>query len=213
VSGTRGHSPRPSWRPRGRRSQAAGILLACLLGVGAALLVSCGSSGGGLIPSANAGPLQSDFDEVAQAAQNGDGSCAATEAAIAKTERDYQALPAAVDSGLRGTLRRGIANLRVRALALCVQPSAQTTATTTTAHTTTSTQTSTTTPTVTGTTTTQTAPTTTSAPPTTVPGGGTPAPGGEGEAQPGAGNGQGGGAGGGEGSGSGGTRPGQEGQK
>jgi len=171
------------------------ILLAGLLGVSAALLVACGSSGKGLIPSANAGPLQSDFEAVAQAAQSGEGSCTATEAAIAKTETDFAALPATVDSGLHKTLSLGIANLRRRALALCAQPLPQTTSTTktTTPTTATSTQTTpTTTSTPTETTATSTTPTT-SAPTATTPGGGTPAPGSE--SSPGASSGPGGGTG------------------
>jgi cytoskeletal protein RodZ len=171
------------------------ILLAGLLGVSAALLVACGSSGKGLIPSANAGPLQSDFEAVAQAAQSGEGSCTATEAAIAKTETDFAALPATIDSGLHKTLSLGIANLRRRALALCAQPLPQTTSTTktTTPTTATSTQTTpTTTSTPTETTATSTTPTT-SAPTATTPGGGTPAPGSE--SSPGASSGPGGGTG------------------
>jgi len=171
------------------------ILLAGLLGVSAALLVACGSSGKGLIPSANAGPLQSDFEAVAQAAQSGEGSCTATEAAIAKTETDFAALPATIDSGLHKTLSLGIANLRRRALALCAQPLPQTTSTTktTTPTTATSTQTTpTTTSTPTETTATSTTPTP-SAPTATTPGGGTPAPGSE--SSPGASSGPGGGTG------------------
>ncbi len=179
-------------------SPAPRVLLACLLGVVAALPVSCGSSSSaGLIPTGNAGPLQSDFEAVAQAAQSGDGSCGATETAILKTEQDFGALPASIDSGLRNTLHQGIANLRSRALVLCAQPLVQTTSTNTSPKTTTAT-TPATTPTVTQTTTTPTTPTT---PPTTTttpgPGGGTPAPG-AGETPPGAGNGQGGGTGAGE---------------
>jgi len=170
------------------------ILLAGLLGVAAAVLVACGSSGKGLIPAANAGPLQSDFEAVAQAAQSGEGSCTATEAAIAKTETDFATLPATVNSGLHKTLSLGIANLRRRALTLCAQPLPQTTSTTktTTPTTATNTQTTpTTTPTHTETTTT---PTTSTPPPTaTTPGGGTPAPGNE--SQPGASSGPGGGTG------------------
>jgi hypothetical protein len=150
--------------------------LACLLGVTTALLISCGSSGKGLIPAADAGPLRSDFEAVATDAHNGNGNCAATEAAIFQTEHDFSALPASVDSGLHERLRAGIKNLRERALELCAQPYPQGTATNTSSRTTTSTQTTSTTPTVTQTTSTQTTPTTTS---TTTPstGGGTPAPG------------------------------------
>ncbi len=176
------------------------VLLAGLLGVSAALLVACGSSDKGLIPTANAGPLKGDFEAVAQAAESGEGSCTATEAAIEKTEGDFAALPATVDAGLRKTLDVGIANLRRRALVLCAQPLPQTTSTTktktsTTPTTTTSTQTTpTTTPTTTHTETTTTPTTPTPTTPTaTTPGGGTPAPGTESE--PGVANGPGGGTG------------------
>jgi hypothetical protein len=151
--------------------------IACMLGLAAALLISCGSSGAGLIPAGNAGPLQSDFEEIASAAQSGNGSCSATEAAILKAERDFRALPASINAALSSKLREGIANLRTRALALCAQPLAQPTVTNTT-PTTTQTTPAQTTPTTTQTTPTQTTPTTTT-PTTTGPGGGTPAPGGE----------------------------------
>jgi cell division septation protein DedD len=187
------------------------VLVASVLGVGAALLVSCGTSGKGLIPTGNAGPLQSDFEAVARDAQNGNGRCTATEAAIAKTEQDFGALPAMVDAGLRSRLREGITNLRTHALEVCAQPLPQATVTTTAPRTTTSTQTTSTTPTVTQTTPTQTAPTTST--PTTTGPGGTPAPGSE--ASPGAGN-EPGGARAGEGAagaGGGGAGGGQEGGK
>jgi len=166
-------------------------LLAGLLGVSAALLVSCGSSSGKLIPVADAGPLQSDFETVAQAAEAGNGNCSATEAAILTTEQDFNTLPTGVDTGLRNTLRQGIDNLRSHALALCAQPLAQATTTSTTPKTTPSTTTTsaTTTPATTETATTTTTATTT--PPSTPgTGGGTPAPG-VGEATPGTGGGTG----------------------
>jgi serine/threonine-protein kinase len=172
-------------------------LLACALGLATALLIACGSSGKGLIPTANAGPLQSDFEAVSQAAQSGNGSCTATEVALAKTEQDFATLPASVDVGLRGTLHQGIANLRTRALALCTQPLAPTTtATSTTRTTTTQAQTTTTQSTPTQTVTTPTTPTQTTAPPAST-GGGTIAPG---EA-PAGGNGNGNGNGNGPGNG------------
>jgi hypothetical protein len=152
------------------------------LGFAAALLVSCGSSGKGLIPAAQGGPLRNDFAAVNQAASSGNGNCGPTETAIARTEQDFAALPASVDAGLRNNLHQGIANLRSRALALCAQPIGGTTTGTTTAKTTTPTTTDTT-PTTTETTTTPTTtvttPTTTT-PTTTGAGGGTVAPG-EGE--------------------------------
>jgi hypothetical protein len=176
-----------------------------------ALLASCGSSGGGLIPVGNAGPLQSDFEAVAQAAENGDGSCTATETAIRKTEQDFSVLPSTIDGGLRNRLREGISKLHSDALELCKQPLAQSTSTNTSPTTSTSTRTTTTTPTVTQTTTTQTTPSTT--PTTAAPGGGTPAPGSGGaEVAPGAGSEQGGGGAGGGGAGGAGAG-GQEGGK
>jgi hypothetical protein len=172
----------------------ARVALAAVLGLAAALLVACSGSTGKLIPVADAGPLQGDFETVAQAAEAGNGSCSETEAAITKTEQDFSALPTTVDAGLRNTLRNGIENLRSHALALCAQPLVQTTTTsnpktTTTTIVPTETQTSTTPTTPTATT--PTTPATTTTPPTsTTPGGGTAAPG-VGEAAPG-GSGQGG---------------------
>jgi hypothetical protein len=159
-----------------------------LLGVAASVLVSCGSSGAGLIPSANTGPLKSDFEAVAQAAGSGNGSCAATESALGKTEQDFLALPTTVDTGLHRRLQEGIANLHKQALAMCAQPTPTATSTTSTQTTTTST---TTTPTTTQTTptpptTTTTIPTSTQTTPSPIAppnqGGGTEAPG-EAEAQ------------------------------
>ncbi len=174
------------------------VVSSAALGVAAAMLLACGSSGAGLIPVENAGPLQSDFETVAQAAENAGGSCVATEAAILKTERDFSSLPATVDAGLRNRLEEGIRKLHSDAVQLCKQPLAQTTATQNSPKTTTSTKTTTpaTTPTVTQTTTTTTTPTTPPAP--SGPGGGTPAPGGGAEASPGAGSEAGGGNGAGE---------------
>ncbi|HWX95956.1 MAG TPA: hypothetical protein VNZ01_03805 [Solirubrobacteraceae bacterium] len=195
----------PSYNDSSSRGTAATLIrgaLAGLLGMLAAVLVSCGSTGAGLIPAGSAGPLQSDFEAIARAAETGNGSCAATESAVAKTEADFNSLPASVDSGLRTRLREGITHLRSRALILCAQPIQQptvtsTTKTTPTVPTTTSTPTTTTptTPTVT----TPTTPTTT--PTTTGPEGGTPAPGtepapgGQGGTEPGAGGSGGAGAG------------------
>jgi hypothetical protein len=153
------------------------LLAAGPLGVAVAIvLVSCGSSGKGLIPIANAGPLQSDFEAVAQAARAGGGNCTATTEAINKTEQDFAALPVTIDAGLHNRLSQGISNLRERALALCAQPLAQTATTTTPRTTTTTTTTTPTTPTTT--TSTATTPATPVTPPNN--GGGTVAPG-EGE--------------------------------
>jgi hypothetical protein len=120
--------------PRSRALRA--FILALAVGVA---LSACGSSGKGLIPVAHAGPLLSDFEAVRQAAESGAGNCSATDAALAKTEEDFAALPPSVDRGLRANLRQGIANLRDKAHEKCAQL-------TTGTHTTTTTKTTTTTP-------------------------------------------------------------------
>jgi hypothetical protein len=156
------------------------VLLAALAGLAAALLVSCGGSNKALIPVAHAGPLLSDFEAVRNAAENADGNCSATEAALRKTEEDFGALPSTVDAGLRNNLHQGIVNLKVRAHELCEQPLAQGTGTTTTEKTTTTkaeTQPTTTTKTETQPTTSTTTPTVSTPTTTPGPGGGTPAPG------------------------------------
>ncbi len=107
----------------------ARLLSAAVLGAGAAVLVSCGSSGAGLIPAQDAGPLVRDFQAVEAAAKAGDGDCTGTEAALRTTESDYHALPTSIDAGLRARLEEGISHLHERALALCTQPLAQTTTT------------------------------------------------------------------------------------
>lgn len=180
--------------------QMVRALLALALGVLCALLVSCGGSGKGLIPAADAGPLRGDFEAISQAAKVGNGSCSATTKDIEKAQKDFESLPSSVDQGLRTRLSEGLANLRIRALEECEQPQAPaTTQTTQTTDTTTTTQ-----ATQTATTTTQTATTTNTAPtppaPSTtqtapLPGGGTPVPE---ETPPGPGTGNGGGTGAGE---------------
>lgn len=175
-------TPRATPDDRTRGVRTLRLALAGMLGVAAAVLVACGSSSGKLIPVADSGPLQGDFETVAQDAETGNGNCSTTETALAKTEQDFNALPASVDSGLRNTLRQGIDNLRARALALCAEPLAQTTSTSTTSKTNTSTSTSTptvtssaTTPTTTPSVTTPTSTAPSTNPTTTSPGGGTPA--------------------------------------
>jgi len=187
--------PTPSTRACSRRAWIVRAAAAGLLGLAAALLVSCGGSSDKLIPVANAGPLQSDFETVAQDAEAGNGNCSVTERAILETEQDFDALPAAVDAGLRETLRQGIENLHARALVLCAQPLVQSTLTSTASKTTASTPTTTTTTTTTATTPPSTTPDTT--PTSTTPAGGTSAPG-TGESSAGVPSGPGGGTGAGE---------------
>jgi hypothetical protein len=164
------------------------LALALALGAAAALLVACGSSGKGLIPAAAGGPLQSDIEAVEHAAEAGSGNCSGTEAALLKTDQDYAALPATLDSGLRSNIRQGVENLRKVAKEACAQPLVQTTTTTTPK----TTSTPTTPTTTTSTTTTPTTPEETTPPAEEEagagggPGGGTPAPG-EGQAGEGVG--------------------------
>jgi hypothetical protein len=113
------------------RRTVAKLLVAALLGAAAAGLVACGSSGNGLIPAAQAGPLQVDIEAVERAAEEGAGNCSATEAALLKTDQDYAALPRAVNATLRGKLRLGIENLHKVAREACAQPLAGTTTATT----------------------------------------------------------------------------------
>ena len=120
-----------------------------------------------------------------------DGDCSTTEAALLKTEQDFNGLPATVDSGLHARLQEGIAKLREDALARCAKPLTTSGTTSTSKAPTKSTPTKTqTTSTSTETQSTNTQTTTTSSTPTsTSPGGGTQAPeeGAAGSGQPGAG--------------------------
>jgi hypothetical protein len=120
-----------SMRARVPLNRAVALLASGLLGASAALLASCGSDSR-LIPLANSEPLQRDFEEVAHAAENAHGSCAATEAALAKAQADLSSLPSSVDAGLRRRLSEGLDRLRADALEVCGQPAAGTTAVTTT---------------------------------------------------------------------------------
>jgi hypothetical protein len=113
------------------RRTLATVLAAALLGAAAAGLVACGSSGGGLIPVAQATPLQTDIEAVEKAAEEGNGNCTATEAALLKTDQDYAALSPSVNSTLRGKLRLGIENLHKVAREACAQPLGGTTTATT----------------------------------------------------------------------------------
>ncbi len=222
---------RPNRRPRASRPAASRptvsrspaalggrLLLAALLGASVAVLISCGSSGAGLIPSENAGPLESDFQAVARAASTGDGNCSFTATAIHNTESDFHALPPSVDTGLRLRLEEGITHLREHALALCTQPLGQTTTSESTSTTKTTAPPTATSKTQTQTPTTSTGPTQTTTPTSTTeaevvpttpqpsgPGGGTPAPGvggsSEGQGAEGAGGGREGAGGSGEGAG------------
>jgi hypothetical protein len=122
--------------------------LASVLGVGAALLVACGSGTSALIPAGSAGPLQSDFDAVQSSVAAGD--CPDTKTEVQKTQDDLAALPGTVNPQLLQTLTTGVQTLAARATTECRQNA--TTPTTTTGPTTDSTPTDTNTNTDTNTT-------------------------------------------------------------
>jgi hypothetical protein len=158
------------------------LSLAASLACSAVLLCACGS-GTGLIPEVNAGPLRSDFEAVAIAAENGHGSCSTTSAALARTQSDFNKLPASVNAQLRAQLSKGISHLESQALKLCLQPAstgATTTATGGTSSKTSSLATSTTTSTTTATSSEEEPVSTSSTTSSTAPGavGGAEAPGG-----------------------------------
>ena len=129
------------------------LSLAAMLAGSAALLSACGGSSG-LIPEGNAGPLRGDFEAVASAAETGNGNCARTEKAIAKTEEDFAKLPSSVDSQLRTRISEGIDHLASQARVACKNPVGSGTTTTSTEKTSTTKTTSPPTSTTTTTTTT-----------------------------------------------------------
>jgi cell division septation protein DedD len=172
-------------------------LLAAVLGVAAAALVACGSSGSSdrkeLIPPRSADRLRSALSDVRSAVNA--GNCDSAAQAVARARGVLVNLPRAVDDRLVSRLREGIDNLQKIAPDECAQqdtttstetttetttpettstPSTATTSTTTTPTTSTSTTTTTTTPPTTGTTTTTPPATTTTAP--ADPSGGTTTP-------------------------------------
>jgi len=171
------HDASDGRRASGRTRTVLRTLLACSLGVGAALLVACGSSNKSLIPAASAGPLTEDVEAVEAAAKN--GNCGDTNTKLGKLEGDFVALPSTVNRGLRNTLRQGITNLRKVASELCAQRLVNTNTNTTQ----TKTETTPAPTTKTETSTTQTTPTTPPSEEEEEPGG-TPAPG-EGNGGPG----------------------------
>jgi hypothetical protein len=180
------------------------LLLAGILGLATAFVISCGSSGRGLISSSDAGPLKGAFDNVASAVSAGD--CNATRVALDQARQDLMNLPPTVDARLRRKLARGLANLSRNARTDCRLNRTQPTNTQTTPPT----QTTTTPPTTTQppTTSTQTTGPATSPPPTTQ----TTTSGGSGNGgapAPGDGGGNGSGGDGGNGGGNGGAVPGQ----
>jgi cell division septation protein DedD len=152
------------------------FVLAAVLGVAAAALVSCGGSRRDLIPPRSADRMKSALSDVRTAVHDGD--CEGASRALSRARGALLNLPRSVDDRLVTRLRQGISRLEVLAPRECVQETQTTTppTTETTTPETTPTETTTTpetTPTETTTTPTTTTDTTPTTPPTTTT---TPAP-------------------------------------
>lgn len=148
-------------------------LLAAILGFAAAFVVACGSSGNGLLSSAQSSSIAAQLTAV-QAAVNA-GHCAKAQAASRKLTNAISDLPSGVNQKLLTNLGQGAATVAQLAAKDCGKSQTTTTATVTS----TTTQTSTTAP-QTSSTATQSTPvttatqqTTTSSPPPTQTGGNT----------------------------------------
>ena len=139
-------------------------LLALLLGVAAALLAACGGTSDG-IPSANAGDLKSQIEDVQQAVDS--GRCSDVDGQLTQVDERIDDLPPSTDPQLVRTLREGADKLRSVAIEECDATPAKTTTETTTTQTETDTTPSDTTTTPTDTTTTTTPTTTMTPTPTT----------------------------------------------
>jgi hypothetical protein len=158
-----------------RMRRALPFLLALVLGVAAAVLVACGSSGSSrrqFIPDRSAQRMSDALDDVRSAVDDGD--CTKAEQALARARGVLVNLPSAVSDRLVARLRQGFDNLEGVAPRECArnraQSQTQTTTETTTPEATTTTTTATTpttTTTTTPTTTTSTTPTSTTTTPTT----------------------------------------------
>ena len=151
------------------------LLLALVLGVAAAALVACGSSGSSrrqFIPNRSAQRMSNALDDVRSAVDAGD--CTTAEQALARARGVLVNLPSSVSDRLVARLRQGLDNLRVVAPKECAENRAKSQTQTTTTETTTPEATTETTPTTTTsttptTTTSTTATTTTTTPTTTTP--------------------------------------------
>jgi hypothetical protein len=114
-----------------RTRRTARPAFAAMLGLTAALLVACGGSSANLIPAQQAGPLERDFQKVAEVASSGDGECEPTEIAVRTAERAIESLPSNVEETLVSRLEEVTQNLRKHALKDC-EKEAHTTTTSTT---------------------------------------------------------------------------------
>ena len=94
------------------------LLLALVLGAGAAIgLAACGSSDS-LIPSSDASKLERQLASLKKSVDGGE--CDAADAAVAELTNAVANLPKSVDAKLRDSLHRGVANLAARAPQACL---------------------------------------------------------------------------------------------
>jgi hypothetical protein len=110
--------------------RALPLLLAFALGLGAAGLTACGSSGGSskaLIGADDADGLKSDFDAVASAVA--DGNCPKASQALLRAGTDIDQLPARVSKRLQRRLADGLDTLREQARQECAANLTQTSTT------------------------------------------------------------------------------------
>jgi outer membrane biosynthesis protein TonB len=102
-------------------------LLALVLGVAAALLVACGGGTKGGIPSASAGDLKSQLQDVQQAVE--DGRCQDIAGQLRQVDEGIDNLSSSVDERLRANLRDAGEALHRTALPECNEGETPTTST------------------------------------------------------------------------------------
>ena len=95
-------------------------VLALALGAGAALLVACGGTTKGGIPSASAGDLKSQIEDVQQAVDG--GRCDEVSGQLRQVDDGIDELPATVDERLTQALRDASDKLRASAISQCNEP-------------------------------------------------------------------------------------------
>jgi hypothetical protein len=140
------------------------ILLPCLLGLAAALLVACGDTTG-FIPSTDASQINQNIDAASNAVSS--GRCTRAQSAVDRALTHVDQLPASVDPQLKARLVEGLRRLQAESATECAANKPEkTTSTETTTTDTTPTETTDTTPTDTATIDTQTQPTETQTQPT-----------------------------------------------
>lgn len=119
---------------RARPAKALPLLLAFVLGLGAAGLAACGDkTNPAMIPAANADGLRADLEDVGAAIESHD--CNDAEKAIAQVKSDLLELPAGTSKRLQERLDEGVRKLAEQAKDECKPKTATTETTETTVET------------------------------------------------------------------------------